>query len=262
LDLDIPEYEKEVVVEGWIEQNNPAQVLLTYSAPYFSDIDSVSILDYAILNASVSIKNDSASEYLTLLPNNKYFPPRIYQTIELMGEINTGYELRIIIYQDTFFATTTIPELVIPDSIWFEKDEQTDTTGFVTIEFTDDPSKNNFYRILTKRKNKDINFIPVKTSVFSDQLFNGQTITLKTTKGYNSILDIDDDVQFRIDDTIIVKFCSIDKKHYDFWYSVQDQILTSANPFASSNAQVISNIEGGLGVWGGYAAWYDTVIAK
>ena len=51
------------------------------------------------------------------------------------------------------------------------------------------------------------------------------------------------------------------KEHFEFWDSLQAEIITSANPFAASNARVKSNLSEGLGVWGGYGVTFYTVIA-
>ncbi len=80
-------------------------------------------------------------------------------------------------------------------------------------------------------------------------------------RGMSSILDINKNHFYRLGDTINIKFCTLDREHYEFWNSVQTEIITSSNPFASSHAKIKSNINGGYGIWGGYGATYYTVVA-
>ena len=66
-------------------------------------------------------------------------------------------------------------------------------------------------------------------------------------------LDKDDVLHFNVKDTVNIKFCSIDKETYDFWETFQKELFNAGNPLAASNSKIKSNINNGLGVWGGYA---------
>ena len=59
----------------------------------------------------------------------------------------------------------------------------------------------------------------------------------------------------------MVKFCSIDRNTFEFWRTEETQVQNNGNPFGSP-APISGNIKGGLGIWGGYAASYDTIIAR
>ena len=262
IDLDIPGHDSKIVVEGWIEQGKGAKVLLSLSAPYFTKIDSSNLRDYSVTRAKVSLLSDSGNEVLTLKPNDVFFPPYYYFGSEVLGESLGQYQLEVVYQGKTYMAETTIPNIVPLDSIWFEPEAENDTLGLIGIKLSDNANENNYYRILTKRVGKDKRFIPVFTSVFSDELFNGKTIELTLSKGNASLLDIANDRYFHVSDTVIVKFCSIDKEHFNFWNTLQSQIISSANPFSATNNKIASNITDGFGIWGGYAAWFGTVYGK
>jgi hypothetical protein len=259
IDLEIPSHESKLVVEGWIEQGKGAKVILTLSAPYFTNIDSSNLRDYAVTQAKVTVSNDSFHEILTLKPNDIFFPPYYYFGSRLTGEVFGKYKIEIVYRGRTYIAETTIPDIVPLDSVWFEANSENDTLGLIGIQISDNINDKNYYRVLTKRLGKDNKYIPTFTSVFSDELFNGKSIGLTFSKGNASLLDIADDRYFNVSDTVIVKFCSIDKEHYEFWNTIQSQIINSANPFSATNNKISSNIDEGFGIWGGYAAWYDTV---
>ena len=66
---------------------------------------------------------------------------------------------------------------------------------------------------------------------------------------------------FPIGDRFVLKFTNITKPTYDFFLTYEAQQGTNGSPFASPS-NVISNINGGLGIWAGYATSYDTVYAE
>jgi hypothetical protein len=260
--INFPDYSSQLVVEGWIEQGKGPKVLLTFSAPFFAPIDSSNIRNYTALRAKITLSNGSDSTILTLKPNDVYFPPYYYFSSELVGELNSEYQLKVEYSGKDYTAKTTIPDLVSPDSIWYQKDPGQDSLGLLWMKISDDPLRDNYYRTLVRRLGKDKNFVPTFISVFDDKTFNGQTLTLSLSKGSGNLLDMSSNRFFKIGDTLVLKFCSIDKPSYDFWHSLQTNIVTSANPFSANMTEIASNINNGLGIWCGYAAVYDTVIAK
>jgi len=260
--IDLPQAGNTLVVEGWIEQGKGTKVLLSMSAPFFAVIDSSTLRQYAVTAAKVTITSGSESEILTLKPNDFYFPPYYYFGSDIKGQLNQEYTIEIRYGGYIYTATTTIPELVKPDSVWFDKSLTVDTLGQLMVRINDNPQISNYYRTFTKCKGKDTRFIPTFTSVFSDEAFNGKSFDIPLTRGNTNLLDIDNTRYFIVGDTIILKFCSIDKQHYEFWNTIQGQNLNAANPFAVNNSEVSGNITGALGIWGGYAVSYDTIIAK
>ncbi len=262
--IDLPQPDSKIVVEGWVEHDGYPNVILTRSAPYFSSIDSASLRDYVVTRAKVTVISGDQYEVLTLKPNDAYFPPYVYFGSELRGEVHGTYHLKVEFddSENNVFATTSIPALTEPDSVWFQLEPGSDSLGRIWIKLSDNPHENNYYRLLTRSKGKDKRYVASFKSAFSDKLFNGESIVQGFGRGLSDLLDFTQDNLFRLGDTISVKFCSLDKEHYEFWNTYQNEILLSANPFSASNARVKSNIENGLGVWGGYAASYYTIIAK
>ena len=269
--IDLPDSEEKIVVEGWIEQDNYASVILTKNSPYFSVVDSIALSKLIITDAKVTVSDGQNSEELKLTINPNYFPPLVYTGSTLKGEIGKTYYLSIEVEGKTLTAFTTIPEPIIYDSIWFEIDQpKGDSLGLVWAQYSDPPETKNFYRIFTKRINKDNKFIPIFFSIYDDVYFNGKTLTFNMYRGFETMTDetqfeednYDEIGYFKLGDTIIVRSCSIDKAHYDFWRTIENEIYSGGNPF-STNIPVVTNIKGdGIGVWGGYGATYDTVIAK
>jgi hypothetical protein len=262
LDLNIPVSESKLVVEGWIENGKGAEVILSRSAPYFSAIDSNSILDYAVTHAKVTLTSGDQHEILTLGPNKSYFPPFVYKSTDIKGEIGKTYSIEVILNGDTITASTSIPEPVSLDSVWFAPDPGKEGKGRIWARLTDRADQENFYRILYKRKGKDNRFVPGNFSTFSDILFSGRTVEMGFLRGYSSLLTVDEENYFEAGDTVSVKFSSIDREQFDFWNGYQSEVLAAANPLSASYSHLKSNIRGGLGIWTGYGATYYLVYPK
>jgi hypothetical protein len=262
LDLNLPVTPSSLVVEGWIENGRNAEIILSHSAPYFSVIDSNSLPDFAETHAKVTLISGSESEILTLVPNQAYFPPFIYRSVEMTGEIDSSYSIEVILSGDTLTATTTIPEPVFLDSVWFSCDPGLETKGRIWIRLNDNKAQDNYYRILYKRKDKDNKYIAPNLSTFSDRLFNGETVDLGFLRGFSSMIAVEEENYFEVGDTVSVKFCTIDNIQFEFWNVYQNQVLAAANPLATSNNQLKSNVKGGLGIWTGYGATYYLIYAK
>jgi hypothetical protein len=258
-DLNIPEVQGEVVVEGWIEQGRGAEVILTLTAPFFTTIDSSNIRDYALTRAKVRVYTDTDEEVLTLGPNKKYFPPFVYYSTRLKGETGKTYHLEVTYQGDTITAVTSIPEVTPIDSAWFEVEPGIDTAGRIWIKFTDNGASEDYYRVLTRRVGKDPLFLSTLTSVFSDETINGKTVEFGFTHGITSLTEADQDRYFKAGDVVIIRLSRMDRQHFEFWNTLQAQVISSANPFSTANARIKSNITNGLGVWGGYASSYDTI---
>lgn len=258
----LPYYESEIVIDGWMEQGQPAKVLLTLSTPYFSEIDSTNIKDFVLTRAKVTVSDGTTKEILTLKKNDNYFPPYYYEGNTLKGIAGQKYQIKVEYGGVTSRAETTIPNPVKLDKVWFELEANNDSLGFLWIDFVDDINTQDYYRSLTKVIGEDKRYIATYFANFKDEYFNGEKITVSLYKGNKNSIDRKDEIHFRLGDTINLKFCTVDEQSFHFWNSFQKEIFNTGNPFASTNARVKSNVTNGLGVWCGYGAIYYQIIAK
>lgn len=263
IDYKIPVVESQVVVEGWIENGDYPYVLLTKSSPYFSKVDSQSIRDLVVTRAKVTISDGVTTEVLTLKQNKDFFPPYVYRGTRIRGVAGKTYYLTVTFSGDTITASTTIPQPRQFDKIWFERESGEDSLGFIGLTFTDDGSTQNYYRLLTKRVNKDNRFLPTNISTYGDRDINGQSFTVFLYRKYDSFsAEKDSMMYYKVGDTVLVKFCSIDKTTFDIWRSLESEEINMGNPFASPNSRVKTNVKNGLGIWAGYGVEKYRVIAK
>lgn len=261
--LNLLEPDDKIVVDGWIDNGQFAKVLLTRNSPYFSSIDSISIRALVLTKAKVTVSDGEKSEILILRRNDNYFPPYIFEGNEIIGDTGKTYTVTAEYGGKTVWASTTIPKAVKLDTVYFKLLENSDSLGTINIEFTDPPDIKNYYRILSKRNRKDLKYMSSMIMGIDDIFFSGKKFGFSISRSPNSYLSTKGNKYFQLGDTVGIKFCTIDKAHFDFWNSFQDEVMNRSNPFASSLSTVKSNIQGGgLGVWGGYGVSYFTLIIK
>ena len=286
--VDLPQHEEKLVVEGSIEQGMPPFVILTKTVGYFEPTDLNTLKGLFIHGAEVKVSNGSTTVQLdeictdqlpdSLLPSLaeligvslndlKSFGFCVYTTLNtsIYGEVGKTYDLTIKNDLHLLSATTTIPTPVPADLYWFKTQPGYENLGYLWFRLSDPPALGNAYRMFTQRKGKDSRYIPVFGSVYEDKFINGETFDGFYIRGNepNSIApdDLNDEADYyRLGDTILIKFCSIDLPHYYFWRSFETEVFNNGNPFAAPST-IQTNIEGGLGIWGGYGVTYDTLVA-
>jgi hypothetical protein len=262
--VDLPVPEQKIVVEGYIETGEKATVTLTKTAAFFAPVDSASLLSYLVTNAVVTVSDGTTSEQLMLTIDTSQYIPVFYKSQTLIGQEGKTYTLTIVVDGKTLTAVTTIPHAVALDSVWYKEQEGRDSLGFAWAHLTDPDSLGNCYRWFAKRIGKDKRFLAPIGSVFEDKFINGKSFDFAYNRGSEpNTYDNEDENSrgyFSLGDTIAVKFCTIDRAHFNFWRIEEVQVSNNGNPFAAP-APIPTNINGGIGIWGGYAATYDTIIA-
>jgi hypothetical protein len=298
--IDIPDAETKLVIEGVIEADGvskiPPVVMLTKSTGYFEPT-SIDVLENLFVHdAIVSITvdnvvypleelclNDLDSTFAVIaadflgIPLNQlggfnyciYTVPigNLIADNYLHGEIGKTYHLTVVSEGATYSSVTTIPELIPLDSVWF-KTQDSDTLGFAWARLSDPPQIGNAYRWRARRINqnmdgdtKDPAFIPPSGSSFEDKFFNGASFEFAYDRGHVENDDPGDIPHyFKKNDSIAIKFCTIDMDVYRFLRIYEVEASSNGSPFASPTT-IPTNIEGGgLGLWAGYGATYDTII--
>ncbi len=283
---DVSIYEEQIVVEGHIEAGDrptPPYVLLTKNQAFFSEINSTSFDDLFIHDAVVTVENSQNtitlqeicfndlseeqqqifSDFLGLGDTdsiNINFCVYTDLSFSMMGEIGETYHLNIQVDGKELSAVTTIPEHIPIESLNFSPipDPDNDTLQELTGSITDPTGEKNFYRYFTQVDNEPL--IPGFTSVSDDIIFDGSSFEFPIPKGQPRTEEIDPNTYgyFLEGTTATIKWCNIDEAHFDFWNTLEFN-MANQGPF-SSYTKISSNINGGLGIWGGYSATYYTEI--
>jgi len=284
--VNLPKAERKIVIEGAIEQGQFPWVVVTRSSPYFEplnlNLDSAglqnlltnhdsSLLKIVVINAVITVTDGFITDSLKIGIDRYQLPYIKYTGSKIIGQVGKTYTLKVIADGKTYTAIASIPNPVAIDSVTYQFEANSDSLGLLYFYFKDPDTLGNCYRYFTKTVGRDSVFYHSRSSVANDNLFNGKKVRYEISRGSNPIQSqtVNDASEklprrnFKIGETIIFKFCSIDYKYFLFLNSVENQISSNGNPF-SSPSSIITNISGNaLGDWGAYSQYtYKLSIRK
>lgn len=274
--VDLPDPESKIVVDGYIEKGLPPYVLLSRSSGYFDPVSPGSINNLPVSDAVVLIYDGADTVQLVEIDTsfNGLTIRGFYAALDPVSNLPTmtgleGREYHLHITTTDGDVITSFAKLhtSIPlDSTWFKIQDGKDSLGFVWARLSDPDTTGNCYRWFAKRITKDEGFIAPSGSPFDDRFINGQSFDFAYNRGeiQNSTSEDDDNEEdgfFKVGDTIIVKFTTVDRATYEFWRDAENQAGNNGSPFAVPS-NIKSNITGGLGLFATYSAFIDTVYTQ
>lgn len=275
---------EQIVVEGYVEAGegaSPTYVILTKSLPFFDEFNQETFNGLFINDAEVTVSDgenevvltelciselneeqlEIASEFLGIDARNAEVEFCVYLDVfqAITPQIGGRYDLTVKTENGTLTATTTIPELVLLDSLRFVNTPGEDVDTLAQLEaYVQDPEGiENYYRYATQiNSGPMIGGVP---SVTDDRLFDGQFFNFPIAKAEARDTEFNTETYgyYLVGDTLTLRWANLDKEHFDFWNTLEFNALNQG-PF-SSYTRVDSNIEGGIGIWGGYATRYYTL---
>ncbi len=268
-----------IVVEGFIEGgDNPTSpyVILTRSIPFFSEINLNDMEGFFVRDAVITVSTADQSVQLeefclseltteqrvivselfglnvdsSMLDFCVYIDP----TFSMVGEEGEQYDLLVEVEDKVLTASTMIPERPVLEDLIFKDvpGEPVDTLRELRVTLDDNPQVTNFYRYFTNENEQG--FLATFNSVFNDLFFDGEKFEFPLPKAEESDVEFNFETFgfYKVGSTIDLKFCAIDEAHYDFWSTLE---FNRANQGPFSSSTVISyNIDGGIGIWGGYSS--------
>ncbi|MCB0678786.1 MAG: DUF4249 domain-containing protein [Saprospiraceae bacterium] len=256
VELELPVYESQLVVECYLEPGRPFRLLLSRSAPYFEAFptDPAEFLTNTLVDdATVTITHLGETYELSNgafidLQASKFYN---YGTVETVpADYENEYTLTITT-ADGRLATATariMPKVSI-DSVVVQFNDS-DTLARVLTYFTDDLSRVNFYRRMLHFSSLDS--IPEQDFTINDELLDSAKVVFGTT------------YDFEPGDTVINTLFHIEKSYYDFMETYQVAILSNGNPFGQPGT-IISNIEGdanAIGIFTGFTKDRVTTVVE
>ena len=285
----LPDTSDDVVVEGYIEAGRdatPPYVILTKSLPFFREIknannlfitgaevyvsngkDSVKLQEFCWKDLDPSVRKQAAKAFgiqIDSVDANFNFCVYLDFAQRIKGEVGKTYYLNIKTKEGKILsAQTTITRTVPIDSAVFIKPpgiNNNDTMAQMRA-YANDPKGPDYYRYFTSVNGSS--YVAGANSVTDDAFFDGINTKFNLFKSEPRGAESDASVfgLWKRGDTISIKFCSIDKAHFEFWNTLEYN-ANSGGPF-SSYTRVKHNVIGGLGIWGGYnATYYDAIVPK
>jgi hypothetical protein len=283
--IDIPGYKENLVIDGNIETGQPAIVLLSTTNNIYSPTNLDAYLEGFISGATIIVSDGTITDTLTEICTDElpagteeiaaaFFGIPVEQLVQLhlcayistdiVGEVGKTYSLKVIHEGKTYTSSTTIYPPKSLDSLYWKPQNGTTEYGFSWAILSDETATTDAYKWETKYVS-EIVFNKPFNPFFNDKFFNGLTFEF----AYDNPMSYGDETYpedfrgyYRVGDTVVIKFSKIGSKEYNFFEKKYNQIYSSGNPFATPT-NIPTNIVGGaFGVWVGYSPAYDTLICK
>ena len=227
IELNLPEYEEKIIVEAYLEANQPYQLLLTRSSAYFAAFptDIQETFNQILVNdAEVYITHRGNTVRLNNTPGvnpltGKLFNYAVAETV--VFDTIEPYHLEIMLADGSTIESSTRFLPTVPlDSIVVEFEDNgnsaTDSARLLTY-FSDRPGEANFYRrILSVYQDGRLNTLQDFTT---DDRIAENTIVFGTA------------YDFAPGDTVLNRIYHIDQAYYDFLSSIQLALAANGNPF-------------------------------
>ncbi len=179
----------------------------------------------------------------------------------IVGEEGKTYTLSVKSGDEHVTAKTTIPFKFDIDSLTVKPNSEYPNYSEVFIHLTFPPNLvlGNYIQYGSKTTGTAFYYGMRTGSVYSDATFEGSTslsLPLEGRKYDDEGRPASAERQFVSGDTVTLIWKNIDKTTYEYIFSSENN--GGSSPF-SSPTKVLSNIEGGLGVWAGYNVSYSSI---
>lgn len=293
VEIDIPGFEQQLVVEGRIQTNEFPIVILSQSQDVYAPTDLSSYLQSFVYDATVSVEVDGVEIVLELMTVSQlpiqsqktfaemlklefdqisFIPIQVYSTQNptLLGQVGKKYTLKIDHASKTYSGTTELLPPVSLDLIYWRPDDVMPEYGTSVARLSDPPNQYNAYRWEAKRINIQPNGEELDTlyrssnssrGFFDDEYFNGITFEFDAPNR-QSIKDTTHLEEYkryyRIGDSVAIRFSRVEKAVHEFFDKKDAQLDSNGNPFATP-VNIPSNISGALGIWAGISTGHDTL---
>ena len=259
IDIKLPDYDRQPVVECYLEPGKPFRLLLTRSYSFFDPfgLDSTFLQKTLLQGANVSISYEGKTVDLPNFPSVEQGPVKLfnYSNPGVLVPATPGVEYTLNIELPDNGGTITGKALMLPkvpiDSVVIEfGPEKNDTFARVLTYITDDLRTVNYYRRLLNYQSLDS--VPDQDFLAADRISTEPKIAFGT--GY----------ELKEGDTVYNTIFHLSKAYYDYFESVQLAVVGNLNPFAQP-ASIKSNVTGTgnpLGIFTALVYDRDTTIVR
>lgn len=283
--IDIPGYKEQLVVDGRIETGQPAIVLLSKSNNVYTSANYQTYLNSFVDDALVLISNGTQTDTLTQICTDD-LPPGLediaaavfgipaellvnlhlcaYVSLNMVGEVGKTYSLEIQYQDKTYNASFTILNPTPLDSVFWKPEGNFSDRGFSWAKLSDPAATADAYLWEVKYL-QDFQFTKTFNPYYNDKFFNGLTFDF----AYENPMSFQDTNvndayrgYYKLNDTVVIKSSKLGIKEYNYFEKKYNQIFSGGSPFAVPT-NIPTNIQGGaLGIWVAYSPWYDTLICN
>ena len=302
VDVDIPDADPMLFVEGVIKEGKKPVVLLGITQGYFDPIEFSFYSDfYNVSGAEVNvIINGDTTELVEVLTNAlepeqliylyekfklppfyfEIYPFPVYTVVgqtDLIGTINTEYQLNVTYENYSTTGTTTMyPPIPFNDQhFFFPEGSLSDSLGVINIAYTDPDTLGNCYRWASRRMNqypywhelagqvKDPFYVYPIGSLWDDILINGDDVEYMTIR-----IPTENDYHDPLETGLWKVGDTVLTKLETIDHKAYESILSYEMAFSAQTnpfappTNVISHLDSALGWWVAISEDVDTIICQ
>ncbi len=263
--IDLTNGAPQVVVNGFIETGQPPFLLLTKSFGYLARVSLATLDSSYVHGARVTVSNGTRTVALReyAIDTGGHFRFYFYTldsadkgSLTFLGKVNDTYKLTVVAEGKTYESTTRIPDCKPLDSLAALPPDRFDakkpTALVLNVYYSDPDTPGNCIRYFTSVNGGP--FYTASTSVYDDGLLSGTgSARLPLFLGYDYNVKTTDSTGYLFPgDTLLIKWCAIERPVFNFYSTYEYSISNTGNPFTTP-INVRTNISnGGLGIWAGY----------
>jgi hypothetical protein len=249
--------EGKFVIEGTIETNGPARVLITRTLPMTGTVYTADLYDLIVTEARVMLSDGQVEEQLSLVMDSLDDRMPIFRSYRIFGKQGRVYTLKVTLEDMTYTAVDTMLAPCVTKGYDFRLNADSDSLGLIYLRFQDPPEAGNYYMLWSKREGHETQF--KRTGMLlNDFYFNGQDIEVEIRRtSYSYLVPVSQ--YFEKGDRMILKMTSLTPTYYKYISTAKYETYSAGNPLMT-HIPVFSNFDGEvLGAWGCLAARIDTL---
>ena len=245
IDVPLPSYSSELVVECYLEPGKVPSLAVTTSVPYLS-----SVLPRVPSDVTVTLTMPNGTPVpLNFAPNYKALTDSTGEKFHshigrdpLVANPGDVFKLDVSDKQGRHVTgTTTMMSLVPIDSVEYKFNDKkgAERKAYFLTNFRDPATADDAYRLQLHKGDPAKRALlksPEVDNSFQDRLNNGQNFTVGTS------------YRFYPGDTVTATLYHTDAAYYRFRQSVRDARGANGNPFSQPSA-IYNTVQGGIGVF-------------
>ena len=258
IDVPLPSYSAELVVECYLEPGKVPTLAVTTSVPYLS-----AVLPRVPTDITVTLTMPNGTPVpLAFAPNYKALTDSTGEKFHshigrdpLVARPGDVFRLDVRDTQGRHVTgTTTMMTLVPIDSVEYKFNDKTgaERKAYFLTNFRDPATLGDAYRLQLHKGNPAKRALlksPEVDNSFQDRLNNGQNFTVGTS------------YRFLAGDTVTATLYHTDDAFYRFRQSVRDARNANGNPFSQPSA-IASTVQGGIGIFSVLSATRATKVVR
>lgn len=293
VEIEIPGYQEQIVIDGRIETGQPPFVLLSTSKEVYAPTDVNAFLNGFISGATVTVSDGTNSIVLTevcsgnLPPGTEELAAQIlgipaanlqnynicaYVGLDplIWGQVGKTYSLTVKHDGQTYTGETTLLQPTpLVNTFWKPEGDLTNH-GLSWATLADPAGQYDAYfweaNIIGNAAGDttETGFTPTFNPVFDDEFFDGLEFEFAYENPHAVGSGVPDSTRFLFaqGDSVVIKLSKLDRVVYEYYEKKYVQLQTAGNPFATPTNIPTNLSNGALGIWAGFSPYLDTLICE